>query len=611
MSRAAEDTPKDGSGAQGPAAGPATPDFDQFAQNMGRLVEEYGKVTAAYLKPIERGEANTGKAEEASEMVKTLGRVAEKWVSDPRKIIEAQSSLTSDFLSLWSATLKRVGGEETAPVAAPDQRDARFKDPEWSAHPVFDFVKQAYLLGSRWAETMVEQAEDLDPHTREKARFYVKQITGALSPSNFVATNPELLRETLAQNGDNLVRGMRMLAEDIEAGRGELKIRQSDSRAFEVGVNIATTPGKVIFRNDVMELIQYAPSTETVLKRPLLIVPPWINKFYILDLNAEKSFIRWCVGQGLTVFCISWVNPDERHAAKDFESYMREGIFAALDAVEQATGEKRVTSIGYCVGGTLLGVTLAYMAAVKDKRIESATFFTTQVDFANAGELSVFVDEEQIRTIEEQMAQRGYLEGSRMAGAFNMLRPNDLIWSYAVNNYLKGKTPTPFDLLYWNADSTRMPAANHSFYLRNCYLDNKLSKGEMVLADKTLDLKKVTIPVYNLAAREDHIAPALSVFIGSQCFGGPVDYVVAGSGHIAGVVNPPSKIKYQYWTGGAPQGRYEDWLAGAEEHPGSWWPHWFAWVEKQAPKRVKARVPGEGKLPALEDAPGSYVRVRA
>jgi polyhydroxyalkanoate synthase len=610
MSRPADDKPRARPASPDTAATP-TPDFDQFAQNMGRLVEEYGKVTAAYLKPIERGEAKDGQAEEASEMVKTLGRVAERWVSDPRKIIEAQSALTSDFLNLWSAALKRAGGEQTAPVAEPDKRDGRFADPDWSAHPMFDFMKQAYLIGSRWAEDMVDRADDLDPHTREKARFYVKQITNALSPSNFVATNPELLRETLAQNGENLVRGMKMLAEDIEAGKGELKIRQSDTGAFEVGVNIAMTPGKVVFRNDVMELIQYAPATPQVLKRPLLIVPPWINKFYILDLNPEKSFVRWCVAQGLTVFCISWVNPDERHAAKDFESYMREGVMAALGAIEDATGEKTVAAIGYCVGGTLLGVTLAYMAATGDRRIESATFFTTQVDFAKAGELSVFVDEDQIRSVEEQMAQRGYLDGSRMAGAFNMLRPNDLIWSYAINNYLKGKTPTAFDLLYWNSDSTRMPAANHSFYLRSCYLENRLARGEMRIGGKTLDLGQITIPIYNLAAREDHIAPAPSVFTGSQCFGGPVDYVVAGSGHIAGVVNPPTKVKYQYWTGGKPQGRYEDWLAKAEEHPGSWWPHWFSWLEAQAKKRVPAREPGAGKLKAIEDAPGSYVKVKA
>ncbi|MBN9443536.1 class I poly(R)-hydroxyalkanoic acid synthase [Bosea sp. (in: a-proteobacteria)] len=605
MGRQGDDRPKEAAGAAN-----ATPDFDQFAQNMGRLFEEYGKVTAAYLKPIERGEAKTGQADEASDMVRTLGRVAERWTKDPAKIIEAQASLTGEFFNLWSASLKRAAGEDVAPVAEPDRRDSRFKDPDWTNHPTFDFIKQAYLIGSRWAETMVDKADDIDPHTREKARFYIKQIAGALSPTNFIATNPELLRETLQQNGDNLVRGMKMFAEDVEAGGGELKIRQSDAASFEVGVNIATTPGKVIFRNEIMELIQYAPATPQVLKRPLLIVPPWINKFYILDLNPEKSFIRWCVEQGLTVFCISWVNPDARHAAKDFESYMREGIFAALDVIEQATGEKKVSAIGYCVGGTLLGVTLAYMAAVRDRRIESATFFTTQVDFSQAGELSVFVDEAQIHAIEEQMARTGYLDGSRMAGAFNMLRPNDLIWSYAVNNYLKGKAPAPFDLLYWNADSTRMPAANHSFYLRNCYLDNKLSKGDMVIGGKHLDLKAVKIPIYNLATREDHIAPAPSVFIGSQCFGGPVEHVVAGSGHIAGVVNPPAKVKYQYWTGGPPEGNLDAWMAKAEEHPGSWWPHWFAWLEAQAPKKVAAREPGGGKLKPLADAPGTYVKVK-
>lgn len=603
-------------GGSDPAPAEQIPDavfsgFDQLGQNMARLMEESGKVAAAYLKPIERGEAKSGQADEASEMVKTLGRVAERWVADPRKIIEAQAALTGDFLSLWSATLKRAGGEDAPPVIEPDRRDARFADPDWSAHPMFDFVKQAYLIGSRWAETMVEKADDLDPHTREKARFYVKQIASALSPSNFVATNPELLRETLEQNGENLVRGMRMLAEDIEAGRGEVKIRQSDATAFEVGVNIATTPGKVVWRNEIMELIQYAPTTPDVLKRPLLIVPPWINKFYILDLNAEKSFIRWCVAQGLTVFCISWVNPDERHAAKDFESYMREGVFAALEAIERATGETRVSAIGYCVGGTMLGVALAYMAATGDERIASATFFTTQVDFSGAGELSVFVDEDQIRAVEAQMAERGYLDGARMAGAFNMLRPNDLIWSYAVNNYLKGKAPKAFDLLYWNADSTRMPAANHSFYLRNCYLENRLAKGEMTIGGQRLDLGAVTIPVYNLAAREDHIAPARSVFIGSQCFGGPVDYVMAGSGHIAGVVNPPGKVKYQFWTGARPEGTFEDWVAAATETPGSWWPHWFAWVSALAPERTKAREPGGGALPPLADAPGEYVRTKA
>jgi polyhydroxyalkanoate synthase len=587
------------------------PDFGALSQNMTRFVEEAGRAAAAYLKPIEERSANTGLADGVGEVVKTLGQVAEKWMIDPQKAVEAQSRLGTQFLDLWSTTLKRMQGDEAPPVAAPAPQDKRFQDPEWSKNAAFDFIKQAYLVTSHWAETMVDEAEGLDEHTRAKARFYVKQLSSALSPSNFVPTNPELIRETLKEGGANLVRGMKMLAEDVEAGGGELKLRQSDPTKFKVGENLAVTPGKVIYRNDLMELIQYSPVTDSVLRRPLLIVPPWINKYYILDLNPEKSFIRWAVAQGLTVFCISWVNPDERQAEKGFGDYMREGIFAALDAIEQATGERQVTTIGYCVGGTLLAVALAYMAATGDKRIESATFFTTQVDFTHAGDLKVFVDEEQVQAVEAMMKTRGYLEGSRMANAFNMLRPNDLIWPYVVNVYLKGKAPFPFDLLYWNSDSTRMPAANHSFYLRNCYLENKLTKGEMIIDNVKLNLKKVTIPIFNLATREDHIAPAISVFLGSKAFGGPVEFVVAGSGHIAGVVNPPTKPKYGYWTGAVNGQSYEDWLGHASEHKGSWWPYWFEWVERQAPERVPPHQPGEGHLPALCDAPGTYVRMKA
>jgi polyhydroxyalkanoate synthase len=595
-----------------PSAGAATPDFTLLSENIAKAVQEVGRATAAYLKPIEERRATPGAADEVGDVVKTLGFVAEKWLIDPQKTVEAQSRLGSQFFALWSSTLMRMQGEQPEPVAAPGPRDKRFQDPEWSSNPVFDFLKQAYLVTSRWAEDMVDEAEGLDKHTRDKARFYVKQIASAVSPSNFVGTNPELIRETLRENGANLVRGMSMLAEDIESNGGELKIRQSDPSRFKVGENIAVTPGKVVFRNDLMELIQYAPATETVLKRPLLIVPPWINKFYILDLNREKSFIRWCVSQGLTVFCISWVNPDERQAAKGFDAYMEEGIFAALDAIKRATDETRVTSIGYCVGGTLLGVALAYMAAKGDDRIESATFFTTQVDFTHAGDLKVYVDEEQVQAVEAIMKTRGYLDGSRMANAFNMLRPNDLIWPYVVDVYLKGRAPFPFDLLYWNADATRMPAANHSFYLRNCYLENKLTRGEMVVAGQQLDLGRVTIPIFNLATREDHIAPARSVHLGSQAFGGPVDFVLAGSGHIAGVVNPPAKEKYGFWTGTIARDQsYEDWTGAAEQHPGSWWPYWFAWVERQAPERVPAREPGGGGLEILGDAPGEYVRMKA
>jgi polyhydroxyalkanoate synthase len=593
------------------AEGLPLPNIEALSRNIARLIEEGGKVAAAYLAPREAAATKSSFGEELSDAVATLGKVAEHYYSDPQRAFQAQAALSGQFLSLWTSTLQRLQGEASAPVVAPDAGDKRFADPEWRANPYFDFLVQAYVMTTRWAEDLVKKAEALDPHTRDKAQFYLRQLSGAVSPSNFIATSPELMRATLAESGENLVRGMHMMAQDIEAGRGNLRIRQTDASKFILGVNMAATPGKVVFRNSLMELIQYAPTTPRVRKRPLLIVPPWINKYYVLDLNPEKSFIRWAVAQGLTVFVISWVNPDERHADKGFEAYMREGIFAALEAMELATGERECAAIGYCVGGTLLAMTLAYMAQTNDKRITSATFFTTQVDFSEPGDLKVFVDMEQLKSVEAKMAEKGYLEGSAMAGAFNMLRPNDLIWSFFVNNYLKGKEPAPFDLLVWNADATRMPAANHSFYLRNCYLENNLTRGRLKFGDKTLDVGKVTIPVYELATREDHIAPAKSVFLGAKHFAGPVRYVMAGSGHIAGIVNPPTKQKYQYWTGGPPEGEFADWVKAASEHPGSWWPDWAAWIAAQAPDEVPAREPGDGHLEALGDAPGDYVKVKA
>jgi poly[(R)-3-hydroxyalkanoate] polymerase subunit PhaC len=587
-------------------------DIEALSRNVVRLIEEGGKALAAYLKPREEGKIKTELAEDITDAVKSLGRVAEYWLSDPQRAFELQSSLGRAYLDLWAGAVKRMAGDQSEPVAPPDLKDKRFADPEWSQNQFFDFLKQAYLLTAQWGDRLVRDAAGVDEHTRKKAEFYVRQIANAISPSNFVLTNPELLRETLSSNAENLVRGMHMLSEDIKEGEGTLKIRQSDPSTFDVGRNLAVTPGKVVFQNDLMQLIQYEATTKQVMKTPLLIVPPWINKFYILDLTPEKSFIKWCVDQGITVFVLSWVNPDARLAQKSFEQYMREGVIEALDKVELATGEKQVNALGYCVGGTLLSITLAYLAAKKKKRVKSATLFAAQVDFSNAGDLMVFVDEERIQQLETHMKEQGYLEASRMANTFNMLRSNDLIWPYVVNNYMRGKKPLPFDILYWNSDATRMPASNHSYYLRNCYLDNRLSKGKMEIAGVTLDLHKVTVPIYNLATREDHIAPAKSVLCGSQFFGGPVKYVLAGSGHIAGVINPPNKPKYQYWTGEKPSGsNVESWLKTATEHPGSWWPDWLEWLKAQDKKMVPARKLGGGKLKPTEAAPGSYVKVKS
>src|ERR1700759_2329848 len=486
-------------------------DSEAFAMNIARAMETGGRALAAYLKPRESGEVKDKSSEELAEVVKTLTSVAEYWLSDNERSSDLQTRMAKGYLDLWGSAMRRMAGEDAMPAISPSPRDKRFADPEWKSNQFFDFMMQAYLLTTQWAQELVHDAEGVDPHTRKKAEFYVQQITNAIAPSNFVLTNPEVLRETLASNGDNLARGMKMLAEDIEAGHGTLRIRQSDPSNLVVGVNMATTAGKVIYQNDLMQLIQYSPATENVLRTPLLIVPPWINKFYILDLRPEKSYIKWCVDQGITVFVISWVNPDKQLGQKTFEDYMKEGPLTAMDVIEKVTGEMKVHTAGYCVGGTLLASTLAWLGEKRRVRATSATFFAAQGDFTHAGGLLVFVDEEQISTLERDMRQNGVLEGSKMANAFNMLLSNDLIWSYVVSNYLKGQQPAAFDLLHWNSDATRMTQANHSYYLRNCYLENRLSTGSMVLDNTLLDLSKVMVPVYNLATREDHIAPAESV----------------------------------------------------------------------------------------------------
>lgn len=539
-------------------------------------------------------------------------------MSEPQKVVEAQLNLWQNYVNLWHSTAQRMMGQETAPVIEPDKGDRRFKSEEWQSNQIFDFIKQSYLLTARWLQDTVHDVEGLDPKTARKVDFYTRQFIDAMAPSNFVMTNPDVLRATLESSGENLVHGLEHMLEDLKRGKGKLAIKMTDLDAFKVGENVAVSPGKVVWQTELMQLIQYTPSTDKVYKRPLLIVPPWINKFYILDLKQENSFIKWAVDQGHTVFVISWVNPDERLAEKTFEDYMFEGIFAALEGIEKAIGERQVNIIGYCLGGTLTAATLAYMKAKGDERIVSATFFTALTDFEDAGELCIFIDEEQLRYLEQRMQDDGgVLDGSTMATTFNMLRANDLIWSFVINNYLMGKDPFPFDLLYWNSDSTRMPAANHRFYLREFYKNNALARGEMTLGGVKLDMSKVTLPVFELATREDHIAPAESVFTGAGLFSGPVEFVLAGSGHIAGVVNPPEKKKYQYWTGKKPTSKklpsqtLENWLDAATEHAGSWWPHWKKWLEQYSGKLVPARNPGDGPLKAIEDAPGSYVKVRS
>jgi len=585
-------------------------DPEAFARNMIRLVEEGGKALADVMKKSSEGKGPApALATEIAEATQLVGDISQRWMTEPQRLAEAQGELMKGYAELWTNSWRKLFGEQVEAVAKPEPGDNRFRDEAWTQNPYFDFWKQAYLLTSKWAESTLDRTEGLDERTRHKAEFLLKQVTSALSPSNFPGTNPEVVRATVSTNGENLVTGLKQLIDDMERSGEVLQISQTDASAFEVGKNLAITPGKVVFQNDILQLIQYEPTTPKVHTAPLLIIPPWINKFYILDLNPQKSFIRYVVSQGFTVFVVSWVNPDEKLAAKTFEDYMMEGILEATEAVKKETDVEKINVVGYCVGGTLLGTTLAWLAAKKKDPFRSATFLTTQVDFTKAGDLKLFIDEAQLEAVKKLMEDKGYLESSRMSTVFNMLRPRDLIWPYIVNNYMLGKKPMPFDLLFWNSDSTRMPAANHNFYLREFYHENKLAEGTMTIGGVKLDLKKVKLPIYDLAAREDHIAPAESVYLGAQMFGGPVTYVMAGSGHIAGVVNPPDKPKYQHWTNDKLAPTFESWIESADEHPGSWWPHWIKWLARHSGGKVNAREPGE-KLGVIEDAPGSFVQAK-
>jgi polyhydroxyalkanoate synthase len=582
----------------------------EFSRNMIKVAVQSQRLVTEFMKAQAKNPSK-GSSADPLNLGQTFVDFLSQAVRNPGHFVEANFKLWHDYLNLWQHSARRLLGEDVAPVIEPNAGDKRFKDKDWSEQQVFDFIKQSYLLSARWLQSTMSDVKGLDETTRKRVDFYTKQFADALSPSNFLLTNPEVLRTTFESNGQNLVKGLDNLLRDLERGKGQLAITQTDMEFFEVGRNLALTPGKVVFQNDLMQLIQYEPTTEKQYRRPLVIFPPWINKYYILDLGEKNSFVKWATARGYTVFVASWVNPDSRLAQKTFEDYMHEGIFGALDAIEKATGEKEVNAIGYCIGGTLLSATLAYMAAKGDTRIKSATFFAAQADFSEAGDLKVFVDDAQLASMEAQMkASGGYLDGSKMATTFNMLRSNDLIWSFVVNNYLLGKDPMRFDLLYWNADATRMPIQMHLFYLRECYRDNNLAKGKMVLGGEKLNLSKVKIPVYIQSSKDDHIAPYRSVYKSTKLFKGPITFMMAGSGHIAGVINHPDAKKYQHWTNDRLPDTVDEWMSGATETPGSWWPHWDKWLSKQSGEMVEARVPGDRKLKVIEAAPGAYARMK-
>ncbi len=529
----------------------------------------------------------------------------------PERLAEVQMQLWQSYADLWLDATRRFMGTEVKAQLAPDRGDSRFKHDAWDSHPFFDFIKQSYLLTANTIQGMAEEIDGLDEKTAHKARFYTKQFVDAMSPSNFAMTNPEVMQATIDSKGDNLLKGLQNFIDDFDPEQGQLKIKMTDMDAFELGKDVATTPGKVIFQNEMMQLLQYAPTTEEVYQTPLLIVPPWINKFYILDLQARNSLIKWLTGQGHTVFVISWVNPDAALGDKDFADYVFQGPLAALDAVTLCTGEQQVNVTGYCIGGTLLGAVLAYLKAKQDMRIKSATFFAALLDFSEPGDLGVFIDEEQLSRLEACMNEKGYHDGAEMSKTFNMLRANDLIWSFYVRNYLLGKDPFPFDLLYWNADCTRMPAKMHSTYLRTMYLENKFKEpGGISIADVPIDLRSVDTPAYFISTEEDHIAPWKTTYKGAQLFASPVRFVLGTSGHIAGIINHPDAGKYAYYTGGSVAVAAANWRRQAEKHAGSWWPDWNQWLLEFSGNKVPARIPGAADLPALEDAPGAYVKVR-
>ena len=544
----------------------------------------------------------------APALTDVMGRLA----ANPERLVRAQADLFQRYLELWQTAARRMTGETVAPVVEPAKGDKRFLDPDWSDNPVFDVMKQSYLVTSNWLNALVSDVQDVEPMTKRRVEFFMKMLTDAFAPSNFLASNPAALREAMSTRGESLLKGMENFAEDLARGGGQLSISQTDYEMFKIGENVATAPGKVVFQNEIIQLVQFSPSTDQVHEIPLVIFPPWINKFYIMDLRPENSLIRWLAAQGFTVFVASWVNPDTTLADKTFEDYMRQGIYEGTAAAMKQAGVDHVNTVGYCIGGTLLSSTLAHMTAKGDERISSATFFAAQQDFSEAGDLLIFTNDEWLKDLEGMMdAEGGVLRGQSMADTFNILRSNDLIWSFFVNNYLMGKEPKPFDLLFWNSDQTRMPKTLHLYYLRKFYMENALAKGELVMDNIKLDLKTVKTPIYVQSSKEDHIAPARSVYKGAKLFGGPVTFTLAGSGHIAGVINAPIANKYQHWTNSALPESVEQWTAGATEHPGSWWPHWAEWLRARSGKLIPARDPAKGPFKPLEDAPGSYVKVKS
>ena len=587
---------------------PGVEESAEFAQNMAHVMQRSQEIWTRMLEASAKDEHPLHA--DPLNMGPVLTGLTAEMMANPKELAEKSLELWTQQAELWRRTMMGwMGAEAAEPVIEAPRGDKRFKDDEWSQNQYFSYMKQAYLLSAKWAQDVAHNIGDMPDRDRAKVDFLMRNMVEAMSPSNFAMTNPEVLRATAAEKGANLVRGVEAMAKDIARGKGKLIISQTDMDAFAVGRNMAMSEGAVIWQTDILQLIQYAPLTEQVYARPLMFIPPWINKYYVLDLNEKKSMVKWLVEQGYTVFMVSWVNPTEAQKDETWDSYMS-ALMQAIDVVRAETGQDKVNLGSYCIGASMTGSMLAHMAKIGDDRVASATMFTGQLEFSSAGELQVLVDQKTLTVVDEQM-EKGYLPAESMANAFNMLRSSDLIWSYVVQNYMLGKDPFPFDLLYWNADSTSMPAKVHHFYLERFYNENALARGDLEVQGDVVDLADIKIPLYHLASREDHIAPAASVYRGARLLENAKNrFVVAGSGHIAGVVNPPSLGKYQHWvrTDMKPD-TLEQWLDGAKEVEGSWWPDWDKWLSKLSGRKVAAREPG-AKTGVIEAAPGSYVKVR-
>jgi len=585
----------------------------QFFQTSAEILKKYFQILDQVVKKQE-GAKNEEIDFDPSKTYQAITQLITNVFANPHKSIALQKQYADNSIKIANYILAKMGGSSPPPPYEPDARDRRFRYEAWYTNIHFDFLKQTYLMNAEWLNELLDQADGADEKAKRLAKFFTKQIIDAVAPTNFLFTNPQALQESAKTNASSLVSGLNNFLTDLKKSGDIFDITRTDFSAFHIGDNIACTPGQVVYRNEMMELIYYTPVQKEVCDVPLLIVPPWINRYYILDLSQKNSFVKWVVSQGLSVFLISWVNPKEDLKDKGLEHYAKEGVLTAINFILERFNKKKVNILAYCVGGTLTAMLLAYLATHKKENIvHTASFLTTLLDFSDAGEVSVFIDEEQVDKLDALMEKTGYFDGKLMGLAFSLLRANDMIWFFVINNYLMGKSPLPFDLLYWNAHSTRLPAKMHSFYLRNMYLENNLIKPNKVLIDKTpLDLTKIKTPCHFIATHEDHIAPWESVYRATQILTCPCEFTLAGSGHVAGIINPAGSQKYGYWTNENktfPKDP-EKWLGNSKETTGSWWAHWTKWLTKRSGKKISVAAQNKiAKSLEIEKAPGSYVKV--